>query len=331
MLKFLWIYNLFFLPLPVFAYYFLKPVKNEGIKYALKVPFFYKLNQDINKNITGKINNIIKNLLLLLSWILLCMAAARPVYVGKPMQIETLGRDVMLAVDISGSMQVKDFKIGNNVISRIQAVKNAASDFIEKRKGDRVGVIVFGSKPYVISPFSHDVKTVKKMLNDTDIGLAGERTSIGDTIALAIKYFKENKPKYKILVLLTDGENNIGILDPIEAAKIAKNDGVKIYTIGVGSSGGFIDSFFGKQFINPSQDLDEDTLIEIAEITKGLFFRAENTNGLRKIYSKIDNLEPTIGNKKTARPKTELYYIPLSISFVLLFIALIFNKRRGDG
>lgn len=264
----------------------------------------------------------------LLAWLLLVTAAARPVWVGDPVELPVSGRDLMLAVDISGSMQIEDIVARGKQVSRLNAVKRVAGDFIERRIGDRIGLILFGSQAYVQTPLTFDRKTVQSLLQDSAIGLAGEQTAIGDAIGLAVKRLLQNPDGSKVLVLLTDGASNAGEVQPLKAAELAAKQGLRIYTIGIGADEMIVNSFFGSQRVNPSADLDEKTLSEIAKVTGGKYFRARDGKQLEKIYSMLDELQPVIQDKQTFRPQRALFYWPLSGAMLLAALLLLTGARR---
>jgi Ca-activated chloride channel family protein len=247
-------------------------------------------------------------------WLLLVLAAARPQWIGEPVGLPTSGRDLMLAVDISGSMEIPDFSINGQEVTRLEVVKRAAAEFIARRTGDRVGLIVFGSQAYVQTPLTFDRETVSTMLQETEIGLAGKDTAIGDAIGLAIKRLKERPADSRVLVLLTDGANTAGEISPKQAGDLAKAHGLRIYTIGVGADHMEVDSLFGSQTVNPSRDLDEDTLRHLAQSTGGLYLRAKNTEALAKVYAELDRLEPASTDTELFRPRTELFIWPLGLA-----------------
>lgn len=253
----------------------------------------------------------------LLAWLLLVSAAARPVWLGPPIDLPVSGRDLLLAVDLSGSMSTKDFKLRGQQVDRLTAVKAIAGDFIKRRVGDRIGLILFGLNAYVQSPLTFDRKTVDTLLQESAIGLAGQQTAIGDAIGLAVKELQRHPNGNKVLILLTDGANDAGNVDPIEAAKLAAREGLTIYTIGIGADSVMVPSLFGMQRVNPSQDLDEDTLRTIAKTTGGRYFRARDTAELNKIYDVIDQLQPVDQDKQTFRPRRSLFYWPLAMALLL--------------
>lgn len=258
----------------------------------------------------------LRALLLLATWLLLVGAAARPQWLGEPQPVPTTGRRLLLAVDTSGSMEQRDMA---GSASRLQVVQAVAGQFISRRQGDQVGLILFGTRPYLQAPLTADLRTVNQFLQETVIGVAGTDTAIGDAIGLAIKRLKTDdaRPEDKgrtILILLTDGRNTAGAMPPLQAAKMAAADGIRVYTIGVG---GDPDSGFFGIFGGASSDLDEPTLKSIAEMTGGTYFRATDANALEQVYAKIDELEPSEGRDRWFRPSTEWYFWPLGAALLL--------------
>jgi Ca-activated chloride channel family protein len=249
---------------------------------------------------------------------------ARPQWLGDPIELPVSGRDLILAVDLSGSMETADFELGGKMVDRLTALKSVADDFIQRRVGDRLGLILFGDQPYVQVPLTFDRQTVLQLLNEAALKLAGERTSIGDAIGLAVKRLKEGAGKEQVLILLTDGANTAGQLAPLMAAELAAREGLKIYTIGIGADSMEVRSFFFSQTVNPSADLDEKTLTAIAEKTGGRYFRARDTEQLAEIYAELDRLEPVEREHNTYRPISELFFWPLGGAFIggLLLIML---------
>lgn len=264
----------------------------------------------------------------LLTWLLLVSAAARPVWFGDPVELPVSGRDLMLAVDLSGSMQIEDMVKDGKQMSRLIAIKEVAGNFIERRIGDRIGLILFGSQAYVQTPLTFDRKTVQAMLQDSAIGLAGEQTAIGDAIGLAVKRLLQNPQGNKVLVLLTDGASNAGQVQPLKAAELAAKDGLTIYTIGVGADEMLVNTIFGRQRVNPASDLDEKTLGEIARLTGGRYFRARDGKQLEGIYTMLDKLQPVAQDKQTIRPQHALFYWPLGVSIALAGLLMLPVARR---
>lgn len=330
MIQFIWPWLAALLPLPLLVRFTL-PAKNTLKDAALRIPFMEDFNSTVT---TDKVTKKNRPLMLLASiaWCLLVLAATRPQFLGEPVELPISGRDLMMAVDLSGSMQVKDFKINRQTVNRLEATKHVASEFIKSRQGDRIGLILFGRQAYLQTPLTFDRNTVNILLNEAAIGLAGQETAIGDAIGLAIKRLvdldninsDENKEtQSRVLILLTDGANTAGEITPIKAAELAASNHLKIYTIGIGADEMIRNSFFGAQRVNPSADLDEKTLKAIADKTGGRYFRARDTNELKKIYSFLNELEPTEKESQSFRPITALYYLPLTAAFIIAFIILL--------
>ena len=255
-----------------------------------------------------------------LAWILLVVSAARPERIGEELDVPVAGRNLMLAVDLSGSMDQKDFELGGRRVDRLTATKAVASDFIDRREGDRIGLILFGERAYLQVPLTLDRKTVNVLLMEAFIGLAGEKTAIGDAITLAVRRVHEQKKDEgdQVLVLLTDGANTAGEVMPIKAAELAQQVGLRIYTIGIGAEQLEVASLVGgRRRINPSADLDEDTLRTIAELTGGSYYRATDTASLQDIYKRVDQLEPVEEPESGFRPVKSYYYYPLGFALGL--------------
>jgi len=323
MIQFIWPWAAALLPLPLIVYFVL-PAKNNLQDAALRVPFMDDFNGiATSQNSTRKQPWLI--LLAALAWCLLILAAMRPQWLGDSVELPVSGRDLMLAVDLSGSMQMEDFTIEGQTVNRLQATKYVASKFIEKRVGDRVGLILFGRQAYLQTPLTFDRKTVNTLLLEAEIGLAGKETAIGDAIGLAIKRLKDKDKESRVLILLTDGANTAGEISPIKAAELAALNGLKIYTIGIGADEIIRRTFFGTQRINPSADLDEITLTAIATKTGGRYFRARDTKELQKIYNILNKLEPSEKESQYFRPISALYYWPLGAAFVLAILIGLFK------
>jgi Ca-activated chloride channel family protein len=254
-------------------------------------------------------------LLLLIAWLFLVLAATRPTYIGEQVDIPLSGRDLMLAIDISPSMKEEDMKLNKQTTTRLEVVKDVISKFVKQRSGDRVGLILFGSEPYVQSPLSFDTVTVNTLLQEAYLGMAGQATAIGDAITLGVKRLRERPEQSRVIILLSDGANTAGEIPPEKAAQLAAHESIKVYTVGIGADEMYKRNFFGSQRINPSADLDEAMLTQIAELTKGQYFRARNTKQLNQIYQLINNLEPIEQETKSYRPSKSLYYFFLLLSF----------------
>lgn len=315
MIDFANIWVLFILPFPWVVRTLLPKVKKQE-SGGLLVPFFAQLSR-INYLVTTHFNQK-KLLLSFIIWCLLLLAVAGPSWLGAPIDLQRSGRDILLAIDLSGSMEIPDMELNGRTVDRWQLVKNVANQFILQRQGDRMGLILFGTRAYLQTPLTFDLQTVQTMLNDASIGLPGPQTAIGDAIGLAIKHLKDFNQDSKVIILLTDGVNNAGHVTPLDAAKMAKQNGIRIYTIGLGSNQMMLPGgIFGSQIINPSDDLDETTLQKIADITHGIYFRATSANDLTNVYRQLDKLEPRAGEKEIFRPKTPLYPWPLACALLL--------------
>jgi len=262
-----------------------------------------------------------------IAWCLLLLATARPEWVGEPVNLPLSGRDLMMAVDLSGSMQIQDFQLQGQAVDRLSATKAVADAFIRQREGDRIGLILFGSQAYVQAPLTFDTQTVARLLQESAIGLAGKETAIGDAIGLAVKRLEAQGDGQKVLILLTDGVNTAGALKPEDTAGLAADRGIRIYTIGVGADSMDVPSLFGSRRVNPSADLDEKTLTAIATATGGQYFRARDTQGLQQIYQQIDALEPQELDKRVFRPIHALYMWPLGFAMLIALI-LLWQRQR---
>ncbi|MHB1948291.1 MAG: vWA domain-containing protein [Gammaproteobacteria bacterium] len=327
MFTFAWAYILLLLPLLfVVKKYF--PPQRTNQDAMLRVPFLTRLDAFTQQSSLAILPNNLNQLYALCAWSLLIIACANPQWLGEPQLIHQDGRNIMLAVDLSRSMAIPDLQRDNKLINRLQSVKSVAAGFIDKRQGDKLGLILFGSKAYLQTPLTFDRKTVRSMLDDATIGLAGDHTAIGDALGLAVKKFSTENIKSRILILLTDGGNNTGVIDPMEAAELAKQQNIKIYTVGIGASQLEISNGFGTQVINPSADLDETLLKNIANKTQGQYFRAEDQTALATILDSINRLEPISSENKTARPITALFYWPLAAA--LFFFTLIIFPHLNE-
>jgi Ca-activated chloride channel homolog len=249
-------------------------------------------------------------------WALLVLAGMRPQWLGQPLPVLTTGRQIMLAIDCSGSMASQDMEGGE---SRLEVVQQVAGRFIDQRSGDQIGLILFGTRPYLQTPLTTDIPTVHQFLDEAVVGVAGPQTAIGDAIGLAIKELRQRAStggapmRQSVLILLTDGGNDAGVMPPLEAARLAAQTGLRIFTIGVGAAEQ--QSLFGLTMGN--SDLDVDLLQEIASITGGEYFRATDAEALSEVYRRIDELEPVAGNRRWLRPAAEWFTWPLGLALLL--------------
>ncbi|MDI1291182.1 MAG: VWA domain-containing protein [Methylobacter sp.] len=324
MIYFEWPWLLAALPLPLLIRW-LVPAKMLVEQAALKVPFLDDFSDAETRAVSQSQQWPL--LLAVLAWLLLVIACTRPQWLGEPIEQAVSGRDLMLAVDLSGSMEEQDFVINKRAVDRLTAAKGVAGDFINRRVGDRVGLILFGTQAYLQTPLTFDRKTVMTLLNEAVIGLAGDNTAIGDAIGLAVKRLKNEQANSRVLVLMTDGANTAGEVSPLKAAELAAVNHLKIYTIGIGADEMIVRNFFGNRKINPSVDLDEKTLIKIAESTGGQYYRARNTDELNNIYMRLDELEPVKKDKQYFRPPSELYFWPLSLALGLAAVIALSKVR----
>jgi Ca-activated chloride channel family protein len=220
-------------------------------------------------------------------------------------------------------MERQDMVVRGRAVNRLVAVKAVVGDFVIERSGDRLGLVLFGEKAYLQTPLTFDRETMQRLLLEAQIGFAGNGTAIGDAIGLSVKRLQERPKDHRVLILMTDGSNNTGALKPLEAADIAKRATVKIYTIGIGAESQAQQGLFGRTTINPSADLDETTLIKIADATGGQYFRARDPQELSQIYATLNKLEPIDQDAETIRPVTSLYHWPMGLSFVLSLLIFI--------
>ncbi len=315
-LELAWPWMLAVLPLPLLVAWRL-PAASRPLAVAIRVPFF-----DVFAGApehTGVPANRLRLLLATGAWILLVLAAARPQWIGQPLQMPVFGRDIMMAVDISGSMQATDMVVQGRRADRLTTVKIVAGDFIKRRQGDRLGLILFGGQAYLQAPMTFDRHTVATLLQESAIGLAGKQTALGDAIGLAVKRLRKQAVGNRLVVLLTDGANTAGNIDPLKAAQLAAGEQIRIYTIGIGTpSNG-----------NPltAGDLDEQTLAEIAETTGGRYFRARDSAALQNIYEILDQLEPLSEDSMTMRPVVEVYWWPLAAAVALTMLMALLAVR----
>jgi Ca-activated chloride channel family protein len=312
-----WVWLLLLLPLPWLVRRWLPAAPRAGIQ-ALKVPWFAQITVAAG----AWLRKPVLAALAALAWSLLLLAAARPQWIGEIEALPVTGRDLLLAVDISGSMDTQDMLLGGKAVNRLAVVKKVAGEFIQRRRGDRVGLVLFGSRAYLQTPLTFDTETTAILLDEAEIGLAGRETAIGDAIGLAVKRLRDDAASERVLILLTDGANTSGEVQPLQATEFAAREGMTIYTVGVGADEMMVQDFFGSRLVNPSADLDEDTLKAIAERTGGAYFRARDTEALERIYAQLDELEPVESDQESIRPVDELFHWPLSAAFLLALGAL---------
>jgi Ca-activated chloride channel family protein len=327
MIQLAWPWMALLLPLPWLHYRLRGVAAPAGA--AIFLPFVAALGATFGKRAPSGIG---RHTLFAALWCLLVLAAMRPQWLGDPLPAPTTGRRIILAVDVSGSMSTPD--MANNS-SRLQVVQQVAGKFIDGRQGDQVGLILFGTQPYVQAPLTQDLVTVHRFLNEAVVGVAGPETAIGDAIGMAIKGLRVEAraagasaagaaaaSQRTVLILLTDGQSNAGVVQPLQAARFAGGVGLRIYTIGVGAAAQ--PGFFG---VRGNNDLDEATLQQIASITGGQYFRATDASALQSVYRQIEKLEPVAGREQWLRPVDEWFLYPLAAALILSVPCVWFGMR----
>jgi len=317
MIQFAWPWLFAVLPLPLLIRWLLPRAEQQ--QQALRVPFYEQVKH-AGSPVSSSQGKRWHGWAALVIWLLLVVSAARPEWVGEPVSLPVDARDMMIAVDISGSMKQTDLQLDDEPATRLQVVKSVLADFIERRKGDRLGLLLFGTQAYLQAPLTFDRTTVATLLTEAQIGFAGEKTAIGDAIGLAIKRLQAQPAESRTLLLLTDGANTAGEVSPEQAAQLAQQEGITIHTIGVGADemvteGGLFG--FGKRRINPSIELDEKLLTQIAEQTGGRYFRAKNTQQLEQIYTLLDQIEPIAQDAQSYLLIKAIFSWPLALALAL--------------
>lgn len=302
-------------------------------KSSIKVPYFARL-VDITgeKPQTGAVllnRNNLQRLIVAFSWLCIVTAIAKPEMIGAPINQEKSARDLMIAVDLSGSMSVEDFTLPNAInntnnnttkntinknekVNRLVAVKHVLNDFVKGREHDRLGLILFGDAPYLQAPFTDDIATWQTLLNESDIGMAGQSTAFGDAIGLAISVFEQSDTKNRVLIVLTDGNDTGSKVPPVEAAKVAAAHDIKIYTIAIGDP-----SAVGEEKV------DLEVLVQMAKVTQGKSFQALNSDELSTVYAEIDKLEPQQFDSLSFRPRVSIHHYPIML-FVSIYLLTLF-------
>ena len=309
----------------------LPPLRAGDGEAALRVPWRRRL-RDVAEGGSGRPQARGFPWLRWLAWCLLCVAAARPQQLGAPVAPPQVGRDLMLAVDLSASMGEEDMELGGRLVDRLTAAKAVLADFLDRRVGDRIGLVVFGDRAFALTPLTLDRDSVRQQLDASVVGLAGRATALGDAIALSTKRLQQQRTEQRaekehVLIVLTDGVNTAGVLEPAKAAQIARDTGVRIHAIAFGGEGGGALSVFGLQLPTGGDEVDEAGLQRIAKLTGGRFFRARDTEALAGIYAEIDALEPVQRQGQAVRPRIERYPWPLGLALALGVLALLLRRR----
>ncbi|GGA79981.1 VWR domain protein in aerotolerance operon BatA [Neiella marina] len=316
MITFIWPWLLLLLPLPWLYRRFRSEQPRQTIK--LLMPSAMPLVDGG----TGQQQTRLPHLVLSLIWLLLLAALARPQWQGEPVGRPLEGRDLMVAVDLSGSMAQQDMQLNGQMVDRLVIVKHVLKDFIERRQGDRIGLVLFADTAYLQAPLTFDRFTVATFLDEAVLGLVGRQTAIGDAIGVSIKQILNQQSEHRVLVLLTDGDNTSGSLAPEEAVKLAQKHNVTIYTVGVGAEVMTRRSLLGTRHVNPSADLNEEALKSIAQATGGQYFRATDAQSLEQIYQTIDALEPMASDETFYRPVIDVFFYPLGGALLLALLLM---------
>jgi Ca-activated chloride channel family protein len=312
MLQFAWPWVALALVLPWLAARLLPPA--PPLAAPLRVPFFRAAQRWQQAAGGGRAR--VRSLFALAAWALLVAAACRPQWIGEPVDVPATGRSLLLALDLSGS--IRDISMGGE--SGPELLRRTARQFIAGRAGDRVGLVVFGSQAHVQAPPSFDLSAIDGMVDESFIGLAGQGTALGDAIALAVARLRAMAREQRVLVLLTDGSSTEGVMTMPEAARLARQHGVRVHAIGLGEP--------RTEKSGHGEDLDEPALKEVASLTGGLYFRAGDAKALERIYETLGRQEPALGDARHYRPAAELYGWPLGAALALAALALAAAWRK---
>ena len=319
--------------LPFVSYYVL-PIAAKMYGDALRVPFIGDITRIKEQSRSRRYFQAVAAKIswfgvfgLAVVWSLVTLALCRPQWVGEPLKVRHEGREIMLVADISTSMNERDFRYQNKYYTRLEAIKSVIAQFVDERSEDRTGLVLFGTRAYQQVPLTYDKQSLKEVLYSVDAGMAGNSTSIGDAIGVALKNLavEDTAINNQIIILLTDGENNDGSLSFPQAVKLAEQEKVKIYTIGVGSDS---EPFWGGLFNIPvRQNLDENGLRYLAEVTKGRYFRAKDVQSLVKVYDEINKIEAQEHEGRFVQERKDLYYYPAGLAILLFMLMFAILKR----
>ncbi len=303
----------------------------EGERVTLLHPHLELLRASYRAREPGKpLATRLYRWLLYLFWAALVVALMQPQWLEPHTEVKTAGYDLMLAVDASHSMDALDFTVEGRQVSRMSVVKGVMGRFVDAREGDRIGLIIFGSQAYVLSPLSVDRLAARHLLDSVVPSIAGQGTALGDAIALGVKKLRERPPGSRVMILIADGDNSAGSFSPLESARLAGFQGVRIYVIGVGSNEESIPILEdGTVKYRTDLTMDEETLQQIARLSGGAYFRATDTHALEEISRRINELEKTEVETRTALIPQPLYRWPLGIALAcLLFLGLFPEGRK---
>lgn len=324
MYEFAWPWLFLCLPLPWLIYTFVPPVRQQGVE--LRVPFYQELHELQLHQHPARSYWRGQTVLYGLIWLLIISASARPQLHSTSLEHPTTGRDVLIAMDVSNSMLYSDMTLDNMPISRIDFVKQWLESFINQRQGDRIGLILFGSQAYLQAPLTYDYHSIQTWVQETQPGIAGETTSIGDAIGLAIKRLRERPAEQRVLILVTDGANNNGVMSPIAAAHLAADYGIKIYTVGIGAQH---PSAEHDLLDTSSLELDEAALSEIAHISQGQYFHVFDSASLHAVHTRLNQLEPSATQHPAQAKVQELYVWPLAIALILSLLGVSYRVYQA--
>lgn len=312
--------------LPVFAFYWGKRGTAPSMVYSTTT-LLGQLSS-VRKTSRGKIGMLMR----LLCLALLVTALTRPQIGGSKTEVEASGIDILLAVDVSGSMEAMDFTLNGKRTNRLEVVKNVVGKFIEERPNDRIGLIAFGGRPYMVCPLTLDHDWLNRRLESLSIGMIEDGTAIGSAIGSGVNRLRDQESKSKIVILLTDGINNAGKIPPLAAAEAAKSFDIKVYTIGAGTRGvaqvPVTDRFGRKRLRKAKVDIDERTLTQVADTTGARYFRATDTESLEQVYEEINAMETTTRTIKKFENYRELFPFLVGLSLLLIGFELFSNRRR---
>lgn len=307
---------LWFLPLPLLVYFLIPPFRLKSA--SLLFPSFNKAQEYTGEKARDSAlirkRNIFLWAAISLIWALLVASLASPQLVGKPELKVKTSRNFLIVADISFSMAQKDWEIDGEKVTRWEAVKSVIHDFIDKREGDRIGLIFFGSSAYIQAPFTPELSVVEQMLDEADVGMAGQMTNIGKAIVKGIEMFEKDTIESKVMLVVTDGVDSGTDILPLDAADLALKDSIQIYTVGIGDPS------------KPGADLDEGTLEEISEMTNAQYFRAIDTERMAQIYEELNRLEPIEYEEEEYVPRTLLYYYPFGAAIALSLLLMLITS-----
>lgn len=324
MFEFAWPWLLLCLPLPWLIRAFTPAVRQQGVE--LCTPFYNELHNLQNTQRTGLARWRSQTTVYILIWLLLLLACARPQLHGDLQERPTTGRDLLIAMDVSSSMLYSDMILDGNSVSRMEFVKYWLGDFISQRTGDRLGLILFGSQAYLQAPLTYDHHSIRTWVKDAQPGIAGNTTSMGDAIGLAIKRLRMHPADHRVLILVTDGANTSGVISPLAAAQLAARYQIKIYTVGIGSNQA---NTLHELIDTASLELDEQALKDIAQATAGQYFHVTDSNDLARIQHSISLLEPNTSYQAPKRNSQELYSWPLAAALLLSMLLVAHRVYRS--